>query len=212
MSPFWRSAGEDIQPGPGSAPAAAARSASAGPERRISGAVANPRSESDIRINFRDPQKIIAASNDVVGSGSQAVFYSTDGGASFAAPVAVARTFASFEIPVPAFNDRKALIYATAGAYRTALKNDVYAAWTDLSGAAGCTSSGNAPGANAASTWLGCCLGHQVRALAPDGRPSQEGGSAASASASIRQRTGRRRATTPSSRSGGLRRPCDRSA
>jgi len=48
-------------------------------ERRIS----NPstiRSESDIRINFWDPSKVIAASNNISGSGQQAQYWSTDGG------------------------------------------------------------------------------------------------------------------------------------
>ena len=43
------------------------------------------------------------------------------------------------------------LIYVSAGAYRNASKNDVYAVWTDLSGDTGCTSAGNEPGTNTAS-------------------------------------------------------------
>jgi hypothetical protein len=53
---------------------------SEGGEQRISGAAAEPRSESAIRVNPFDPSKVIAASNDIGGSGEQAIFYSTDGG------------------------------------------------------------------------------------------------------------------------------------
>jgi hypothetical protein len=49
---------------------------------RISGAATTSRSECDIRINYGDPQKIIAASNDI-GNSSQAQFNSTDGGATW---------------------------------------------------------------------------------------------------------------------------------
>jgi hypothetical protein len=49
---------------------------------RISGASSNPRSEADIRVNTRDPSKIVAASNDT-GSFIQAQFASTDGGANW---------------------------------------------------------------------------------------------------------------------------------
>jgi hypothetical protein len=49
---------------------------------RISGASPNSRSESDIRVNYQDTSKIIAASNDLVAS-TQPQFYSTDGGATW---------------------------------------------------------------------------------------------------------------------------------
>ncbi len=306
----WMESHPDLEPAAADADSAAARAASAGPERRISGAVAVPRSESDIRIDFRDAQKIIAASNEIGGSGRQAIFYSadggttwgqtslplvstdqfhsdptvewtsdgtawsttigirgntlhlrsykstdhgaswtfdatysgsqvstdkemiwadhsdaspwkdniyavwhdgepvyvnrrtgpggawqtpiqvsggettgtgigadvktnargdlfalwpdtgsqrlyavksTDGGASFGAPVAIAPTFGTFDIGVPAMDSRRALIYVTAGAYRTTVDNDVFAAWTDLSGAAGCAAPGDEPGGSVAS-------------------------------------------------------------
>jgi hypothetical protein len=54
--------------------------ASAGTNVRTSGAQTAPRSESDIRINFWTPSKIIAASNNISGSGTQGMYYSTDGG------------------------------------------------------------------------------------------------------------------------------------
>lgn len=77
---------------------------------------------------------------------------STDGGASFNTAVTVATMYDSYDIGVPSFNSRRALIYASGGAYRTASKNLVYVCWTDLTGAAGCTSAANEPGSNAAST------------------------------------------------------------
>src|SRR5436853_2170126 len=48
----------------------------------ISGQVDNPRSESDISINFKDPSHIIGASNNI-GNSRQAQFFSTDGGSSW---------------------------------------------------------------------------------------------------------------------------------
>ncbi|HEX7182259.1 MAG TPA: sialidase family protein [Thermoanaerobaculia bacterium] len=56
---------------------------SAGTNQRISGAAFNPRSESDIRVNYWEPQRIVAASNNIQSSGALAVFYSDDGGASW---------------------------------------------------------------------------------------------------------------------------------
>jgi hypothetical protein len=77
---------------------------------------------------------------------------STNGGASYATPVVVRTTFDSFDIGVPSFNNRRALIYASGGAYKTASKDLVYATWTDLTGATGCTSASNEPGSNVSST------------------------------------------------------------
>jgi hypothetical protein len=98
------------------------------------------------------------ASGDVFGfwpdTGSRKIFVvkSTNGGASYGTPVQIATTFASYEIIIPSFSMRKVLIYVSGGAYRTATKNLVYAAWTDLTGATGCTSSANEPGSSTAST------------------------------------------------------------
>ena len=47
---------------------------------RTSGAQTLPRSESDIRINYWSPLQVIAASNNIGGSGQQAQYYSSDGG------------------------------------------------------------------------------------------------------------------------------------
>ncbi len=76
---------------------------------------------------------------------------STNGGVSYGTPVAVATTFTSFDVGVPSFNSRRALVYVSGGAYRTAGKDLVYATWTDLTGAAGCTSAADEPGSNVAS-------------------------------------------------------------
>lgn len=77
---------------------------------------------------------------------------STNGGTSYGTPVQVATTFDSFDIGVPSFNGRRALIYTYGAAYKTALKNLSYVTWTDLSGDAGCTAAANEPGTNVAST------------------------------------------------------------
>jgi hypothetical protein len=86
-------------------------------------------------------------------SGSRKIYMvrSTDGGGSYGKPAAVASTFDSYDIGVPAQVTRRALIYVSAGAWRTAAKNLVYAAWTDLSGAPGCAVPANEPRNNAAS-------------------------------------------------------------
>jgi hypothetical protein len=77
---------------------------------------------------------------------------STNGGTSWGAPVIIATAKDGYDIGVPSFNNRRALIYVSGGAYRTATKNLVYVTWTDLTGAAGCTSAANEPGSSAAST------------------------------------------------------------
>ena len=87
-------------------------------------------------------------------TGNQKIFVvkSTNGGVSYGTPVQIGTTFDSFDIGIPSMNSRRLLIYVSAGAYRTATKNLVYATWVDLSGAAGCTTPANEPGSNAAST------------------------------------------------------------
>lgn len=54
--------------------------ATAGTNVRTSGAQTASRSESDIRINYWNPSKIIVASNNIASSGTQGVYYSSDGG------------------------------------------------------------------------------------------------------------------------------------
>jgi hypothetical protein len=77
---------------------------------------------------------------------------STNGGTSFGTPVQVATTYDSYDIGVPSFNGRRALLYVTGGAYRTVSKNMVYAVWTDLTGSTGCSVPANEPGSNTTST------------------------------------------------------------
>ncbi len=85
------------------------------------------------------------------GSRGLYVVKSTNGGTSYGTPVKLATTYDSYDIGVPAFNGRRILIYVTAGAYRTATKNLVYAVWTDLSGETGCTAASNEPGSSTTS-------------------------------------------------------------
>jgi hypothetical protein len=80
------------------------------------------------------------------------VVKSTNGGVSYGTPIQIATTFDSFDIGVPSFASRRPFVYVSGGAYKTPSKDMVYATWTDLTGAAGCTSSANEPGTNAAST------------------------------------------------------------
>jgi hypothetical protein len=77
-------------------------------------------------------------------TGSQKLYFvkSTDGGATFSAPLAIAKTFGSFQIHVPAFAERGALIGVSIAAF----KKNVYASWVDLSGEPGCDSVTSEPG------------------------------------------------------------------
>jgi Neuraminidase (sialidase) len=77
---------------------------------------------------------------------------STNGGTSWGTPKVIATTKDSYDIGVPSFASRRALIYVSGAAYRTATLNNVYASWVDLTGATGCTAPANEPGTNAAST------------------------------------------------------------
>jgi hypothetical protein len=58
----------------------AALGATSGTNVRTSGAQTASRSESDIRVNYWNPLKIIAGSNNIGGSGTQGMYYSSDGG------------------------------------------------------------------------------------------------------------------------------------
>jgi hypothetical protein len=86
-------------------------------------------------------------------TGSRRLFVakSTDGGGTFAAPVAIGNTAGSFQLFLPAQDNRGVLIYLSGGAYRTAAKDLVYACWTDLAGGAGCNAAGDEPGSNVGS-------------------------------------------------------------
>lgn len=86
------------------------------------------------------------------GSRNLFVRKSTDGGVTFGTSATIATTFDSFDIGVPSFASRRALIYISAGAFRTADKDLVYAVWTDLTGASGCSVSTNEPNTSVSST------------------------------------------------------------
>ncbi|HEX6898645.1 MAG TPA: sialidase family protein [Thermoanaerobaculia bacterium] len=73
---------------------------------------------------------------------------STNGGGSWGTPKVIATTFDGYDIGIPSFNSRRALIYVSGGAYGS----NVYATWTDLTGVAGCNTASNEPGSNVAST------------------------------------------------------------
>jgi hypothetical protein len=86
--------------------------------------------------------------------GSQNIVFvkSIDGGATFSAPQVIATTFATTRrLAIPAGSSRNLRVYISAGAYRTATKDLVYAVWTDLSGESGCTTGGG-PGSSTGST------------------------------------------------------------
>lgn len=78
----WMVSHQDLVAAPISPEAAAVsrKSITLSPNLRISGPQTSPRSESDIRINFWNPSKVIAASNNILGNGRLAQFYSSDGG------------------------------------------------------------------------------------------------------------------------------------
>jgi hypothetical protein len=89
---------------------------------------------------------------DADGSRNILVAKSTNGGTNFGTPVAIATTYATTRrLSVPADSGRKARVSISAGAYRTATKDLVYAVWTDLTGASGCASGGG-PGTVVGST------------------------------------------------------------
>jgi len=81
-------------------------------------------------------------------TGSQSIYMarSTDGGASFSAPIKIASTAGSFDIGVPADDFRRVLIYASTGTYKNPAHDNVYAVWNDLDGAAGCNAWFDEPG------------------------------------------------------------------
>jgi len=79
----WMLTHQDLQigqPDVGYTPEGDLDRASVTGEKRISGSASNSRSESDIRLNPWNTSKVISASNNIGGSGTQAQYYSTDGG------------------------------------------------------------------------------------------------------------------------------------
>src|SRR4051812_10830156 len=79
----WMVTHQNLQPATAEPAAAQSRVVSESGEQRISGLQTASRSESDIRVNFFDPTKIIAASNNISSSGMQGMYFSTNGGASW---------------------------------------------------------------------------------------------------------------------------------
>jgi hypothetical protein len=76
-------------------------------------------------------------------TGSRTLFFakSSDGGATFTKPLGVAKTFASFQIAIPAMAERAALVGVSIAAFG----NSVYVSWVDLSGATGCKAGADEP-------------------------------------------------------------------
>jgi hypothetical protein len=85
------------------------------------------------------------------GSRGLYVAKSVDGGATFGTPVALGATAASFDIGVPAFASRRALISVSGAAFVGKASDFVFAAWTDLRGGSGCASSADEPGSDVTS-------------------------------------------------------------
>jgi hypothetical protein len=85
------------------------------------------------------------SAGDVFGfwgdGGSRQLFVakSTDGGATFGAPVVLAHTFDQGSVWVPATASGVASTHVSGGAFKNGTENQVYAVWVDLSGEAGCT-------------------------------------------------------------------------
>src|SRR5580693_1888493 len=78
----WMITHQDLKPGSqGRDPVSKAASETS--EQNISGNPGIPRSESMIRINPFSPAKIIGASNNIGGNGEQAIFFSTNTGATW---------------------------------------------------------------------------------------------------------------------------------
>jgi hypothetical protein len=87
-------------------------------------------------------------------TGSRRIFFakSADGGQSFSKPVMISPTFQSFQSVIPAQFSRGVLTYVTGAVAISGKSVNVYAVWTDLSGAKGCTTPFNDPQDNVNST------------------------------------------------------------
>ncbi len=85
------------------------------------------------------------------GSRRLIVAKSTDGGTSYGTPTIIATGYGAFDIGIPSFLNRRALIYVAGGAFRTPDRDDVYATWTDLSGTVACNNPAHEPGSNVTS-------------------------------------------------------------
>ena len=124
------------------------------PVQIASGSSFNSRAGTDLKTNSAGDVFAFWPGFDPVNSSDRRILVnkSTNGGVSFGSEVTVAHTFGAYQLSIPAQASRTVLIYASAGAYKTSSKNMVYASWTDLTGATGCTAPSNAPGTNTAST------------------------------------------------------------
>lgn len=80
-------------------------------------------------------------------TGSKKLFFvsSNDGGASFSAPTPITATAASFQVSVPAFAQRAALVGVSIAAFKKENRDDVYVSWIDLAGGDGCNAFDNEP-------------------------------------------------------------------
>jgi hypothetical protein len=89
-------------------------------------------------------------------TGSQKLFFvkSDNGGQSYSSPQQVGnvKTFGSFQVRVPAFAQRGALIGVSIGAFRDDSRNDLYVSWMDLSGEPGCDTPESEPGEDVQSS------------------------------------------------------------
>ncbi len=79
----WMVSHQNLQAPPEAFEIPAGRAATAGANLRISGAQTSPRSESAITINPNAPTQILAASNSISSAGTQAMFYSSNSGATW---------------------------------------------------------------------------------------------------------------------------------
>ena len=79
----WMLSHQDLKPGKREPFGLPTKAASETGEERISGAQTSPRSESAIRVNYWNPQKVIGASNNISSSGRQAMFFSSNAGSTW---------------------------------------------------------------------------------------------------------------------------------
>ena len=79
----WMVTHQNLQAPPEAFEIPAGKAATAGANLRISGAQTTARSESAITINPNAPAQILAASNAISSAGTQAIFFSSNGGATW---------------------------------------------------------------------------------------------------------------------------------
>jgi hypothetical protein len=86
-------------------------------------------------------------------TGSHNIFLvrSTDGGSTFTTPLPIAKTIATFQISVPAFAERSALVGVSIAAVKNDSRDDVYVSFVDLAGDDGCNTANSEPGGDVSS-------------------------------------------------------------